>query len=51
MPTDEKIDFDKNFKKLEKINKNLTKIEKIKKYFVINQKFSIENGMLSNFKT
>jgi len=34
-------------KELEKINKNLTKIEKIKKYFVINQKFSIENGMLT----
>ena len=43
-----KIDFDKEFpKELEKINKNLTKIEKIKKYFVINQKFSIENGMLT----
>ena len=49
VPTDEKkIDFDKEFpKELEKINKNLTKIEKIKKYFVINQKFSIENGMLT----
>ena len=32
---------------MEKINKNLTKIEKIKKYFVINEKFSIENGMLT----
>ena len=40
--------FDKDFEKeLEKINKNLTKIEKIKKYFVINEKFSIENGMLT----
>ena len=29
------------------MNKNLTKIEKIKKYFVINEKFSIENGMLT----
>jgi len=32
---------------IEKINKNLTKIEKIKKFFVINEKFSIENGMLT----
>ena len=32
---------------IEKINKNLTKIEKIKKFFVIKEKFSIENGMLT----
>ena len=32
---------------VEKINKNLTNIEKVKKYFVINEKFSIENGMLT----
>ena len=32
---------------LEKINKNLIKIEKIKKYFIIKEKFSIENGMLT----
>ena len=32
---------------IEKINKNLSKIEKIKKYFVINEQFSIENGMLT----
>ncbi len=32
---------------INKINKNLTKIEKIKKYFVINEKFSIENGMMT----
>ncbi len=31
---------------IEKINKNLTKIEKIKKFFVIKEKFSIENGMM-----
>ena len=30
-----------------KINKNLTKIEKIKKFIVIEEKFSIENGMLT----
>ena len=43
-----KSNFKREFQKeLEKINKNLTKIEKIKKYFLINQKFSIENGMLT----
>ena len=45
---DHKKDFNKYFDdELEKINKNLTKIEKIKKYFTINEKFSIENGMLT----
>ena len=34
-------------KEIEKINKNLTKIEKIKKFFIIKEKFSIENGMLT----
>ncbi len=32
---------------IEKINKNLSKIEKIKKFFVIKEKFSIENGMMT----
>ena len=32
---------------IENINKSLTKIEKIKKFFVIKEKFSIENGMLT----
>ncbi len=32
---------------IEKINKNLTKIEKIKKFFVIKEKFSIENGLMT----
>ena len=32
---------------IENINKNLTKIEKIKKFFVIKEKFSIENGMMT----
>ena len=45
---DHKKDFNKYFDdELEKINKNLTKIEKIKKFFTINEKFSIENGMLT----
>ena len=34
-------------KEIESINKNLSKIEKIKKFFIINEKFSIENGMLT----
>ena len=32
---------------IEKINIKFSKIEKIKKFFVINEKFSIENGMLT----
>ena len=32
---------------IEKINKSLTKIEKIKKFFIIKEKFSIENGMMT----
>ena len=31
----------------EKINNNLTLIEKIKKFVLINDEFSIENGMLT----
>ena len=32
---------------IEKVNKNLTKIEKIKKFFISDEKFSIENGMVT----
>ncbi len=32
---------------IEKMNKNLSKIEKIKKFIVIKEQFSIENGMLT----
>jgi long-chain acyl-CoA synthetase len=32
---------------IEKINKNLTKIEKIKKFIIINDQFTIENGMMT----
>mgnify|MGYP000073375094 FL=1 len=32
---------------IEKINKNLSKIEKIKKYFIIKENFTIENGMMT----
>ena len=34
-------------KEIDKVNLNLSKIEKIKKFFVIKEKFSIENGMLT----
>ena len=34
-------------KEIEKKNKNLSKIEQIKKFFIIKDKFSIENGMLT----
>ena len=32
---------------IDKINKNLTKIEKIKKFLIINEQFTIENGMMT----
>ena len=32
---------------IEKINKDLTKIEKIKKFFIIQEQFSIENGFMT----
>jgi len=38
---------EKIYEEIEKINKNLPKIEKIKKFFVINDQFTIENGMLT----
>ena len=34
-------------KEVANINKSLSKIENIKKFFIINEKFSIENGMLT----
>ncbi len=41
------ITHDQIKKEIENINKNLAKIENIKKFFIINEKFSIENGMLT----
>ena len=38
---------EKIYEEIEKINKNLSKIEKIKKFFVINDQFTIENGLLT----
>ena len=32
---------------IEKINKKLSKIENIKKFFIIDERFTIENGMLT----
>ncbi len=32
---------------INKLNKNLSKIENVKKFFIIKEKFSIENGMLT----
>ena len=32
---------------IDKINKDLTKIEKIKKFLIINEQFTIENGMMT----
>ena len=38
---------DKIEQEIENVNKKLSKIENIKKYFTIEEKFSIENGMLT----
>ncbi|MDA9150243.1 long-chain fatty acid--CoA ligase [Candidatus Pelagibacter sp.] len=40
-------DYKKIQKEIEKINKELTKIEKIKKFLIINNQFSIENGFMT----
>jgi len=34
-------------KEIENINKNLSKVEKIKKFFIIKENFTIENGMMT----
>ena len=34
-------------KEIEKVNKNLSKIEKIKKFIIIKEQFTIENGMMT----
>ena len=43
----ERISKEQIQEEIEKINKKLSKIEKIKKFFTIEEKFSIENGMLT----
>ena len=42
-----KTSYEKIKLTIEKINNNLTLIEKIKKFVLINDEFSIENGMLT----
>ena len=45
--TNKSIDDHQIKAEIESVNKKLTNIEKIKKFFVVNEKFSIENGMLT----
>ena len=45
--TEKEIKEDKIKKVLENINKNLTLVEKIKKFILINDEFTIINGMLT----
>ena len=47
--SDEFVNIDKKEidNQINKINLNLSKVENIKKYFVIKEKFSIQNGMLT----
>ncbi len=42
-----KISSEKIFKEIEIINKNFSKIEKIKKFLVIEDQFTIENGLMT----
>ena len=42
-----KIFKEKIQEEIEKINKNLSKIEKIKKFIIIKDQFTIENGMMT----
>jgi long-chain acyl-CoA synthetase len=41
------LDYANIYVEIEKINKKITKIEKIKKFIVINEQFTIENGMMT----
>ena len=45
--TDKEVSKEKIKLIIENINKNLTIIEKIKKFILINEEFTIENGMLT----
>jgi len=42
-----KVDSEKIQEEIEKINKNLAKIEKLKKFYLIKDQFTIENGMMT----
>ena len=41
------LDNEKIKEEIEKMNKNLTKIEKIKKFIIIKDQFTVENGMMT----
>jgi len=41
------LDNEKIKEEIEKMNKNLTKIEKIKKFIIIKDQFTIENGLMT----
>ena len=45
----DKINLSNNIilKEIETVNKNLSKIEKIKKFIVIKDQFTIENGLIT----
>jgi long-chain acyl-CoA synthetase len=45
--TEKEINKDKIKLIIENINKSLTLIEKVKKFILINEEFTIENGMLT----
>ena len=42
-----KISVQEVKEEIEKINKNLSKLEKIKKFIIIKDQFTIENGMMT----
>ena len=42
-----KVSDEMILKELEKVNNNLSKIEKIKKFFVVKDQFTIENGLMT----
>ena len=42
-----KISKDEIYREIEKINKNLSKIEKIKKFIIVEEQFTIENGLMT----
>ena len=45
--TNNSVDYNQIKAEIELVNKKLTNIEKIKKFFIVKEKFSIENGMLT----
>ena len=48
IPSKEFLDQKEKIKEIiDEINKNLTLVEKIKKFYLLNENFSIENGLLT----